>query len=289
MAEPTADEFQDNTVAMHHAEAQAQTLPPGMPSAEDPASAEDSAAAAATAAGSGSGSAPAIVPQGKKKRRRPALSCEQCRRRKIRCDRLQPCSHCIKSSIPDCHYVPTHIPASWAKKAQLQQAEQTAAAAAAAPPPTGPPALPRAILPAPRPRPPSEQDRGAFCMVKAMRRPSSGPSSVASSQDLLSVSAHDWAASMHFLEDKLETVSISNSGSPSSHGTHKTEDASGSTRANAAKTTYYGPTHWLRSTALVCTPPRPLLSYVANWYRDSLWQRRSSSLGLRTTTASSGR
>lgn len=244
MAEPTADELQDST-AMHHAETPAQTLPPGMTSAEDPASADDDVAAAAASA-----SGPAVAPQGKKKRRRPALSCEQCRRRKIRCDRLQPCSHCVKSNIPDCHYVPTHIPASWAKKAQLQQAEQVAAAA-----PPAPPALPRTILPAPRPRPPSEQDKGAFCMVKAMRRPTSGPSSVASSQDLLSVSAHDWAASMHFLEDKLETVSISNSGSPSSHGTHKTEDASGSTRANAAKTTYYGPTHWLRSTALVCTLP----------------------------------
>ncbi|KAK7402931.1 hypothetical protein QQX98_011329 [Neonectria punicea] len=52
-----------------------------------------------------------------KKRRRPALSCEQCRRRKIRCDRGLPCVNCIKSSISPCTYAPTHVPASRSKKA----------------------------------------------------------------------------------------------------------------------------------------------------------------------------
>ncbi|KAL5588801.1 hypothetical protein ACKRZS_013535 [Fusarium odoratissimum] len=51
-----------------------------------------------------------------KKRRRPALSCEQCRRRKIRCDRSLPCVNCVKSKISPCTYAPTHIPASRAKK-----------------------------------------------------------------------------------------------------------------------------------------------------------------------------
>lgn len=52
-----------------------------------------------------------------KKRRRPALSCEQCRRRKIRCDRGLPCVNCIKSNISPCTYAPTHIPASRMRKA----------------------------------------------------------------------------------------------------------------------------------------------------------------------------
>lgn len=41
-----------------------------------------------------------------RKRRRPALACEQCRRRKVRCDREMPCGPCIKSHPSlDCAYV----------------------------------------------------------------------------------------------------------------------------------------------------------------------------------------
>ncbi|TAQ85283.1 hypothetical protein B7494_g6386 [Chlorociboria aeruginascens] len=46
-------------------------------------------------------------PPAPRKRRRPALSCVQCRRRKIKCDRLFPCSHCLQSkdSANSCTYV----------------------------------------------------------------------------------------------------------------------------------------------------------------------------------------
>ncbi|SPO01477.1 uncharacterized protein DNG_04150 [Cephalotrichum gorgonifer] len=40
-----------------------------------------------------------------KKRRRPALSCEQCRRRKVRCDRGTPCTTCVQSGVRGCSYV----------------------------------------------------------------------------------------------------------------------------------------------------------------------------------------
>ncbi|KAM3515918.1 hypothetical protein MY11210_000458 [Beauveria gryllotalpidicola] len=65
-----------------------------------------------------------------KKRRRPPLSCEQCRRRKIKCDRSLPCNHCSKSGgAVSCTYAPAHTPKSRSKK------PARAAAAAAAPPP----------------------------------------------------------------------------------------------------------------------------------------------------------
>ncbi|KAK3298359.1 uncharacterized protein B0H64DRAFT_73345 [Chaetomium fimeti] len=41
-----------------------------------------------------------------KKRRRPALACEQCRRRKIKCDRTTPCGPCRRSSLESCTYRP---------------------------------------------------------------------------------------------------------------------------------------------------------------------------------------
>ncbi|KAM3440979.1 hypothetical protein MY4824_001763 [Beauveria thailandica] len=71
-----------------------------------------------------------------KKRRRPPLSCEQCRRRKIKCDRSFPCNHCSKSGgAVSCTYAPAHTPKSRSKKPA-----RAAATAATAPPPRPPPA-----------------------------------------------------------------------------------------------------------------------------------------------------
>lgn len=45
-------------------------------------------------------------PNPPQKRRRPALACEQCRYRKVRCDRASPCSTCVRTRNPDCTYAP---------------------------------------------------------------------------------------------------------------------------------------------------------------------------------------
>ncbi|KAL8359011.1 hypothetical protein RB598_007727 [Gaeumannomyces tritici] len=45
-----------------------------------------------------------------KKRRRPALACEECRRRKVKCDRGAPCDTCIKTKHPHCTYTPSQPP-----------------------------------------------------------------------------------------------------------------------------------------------------------------------------------
>ncbi|KLJ07022.1 hypothetical protein EMPG_17497 [Blastomyces silverae] len=49
-----------------------------------------------------------------RKRRRPALACDQCRRRKIKCDQKVPCDQCRRSkslSIHACTYTHAHTPA----------------------------------------------------------------------------------------------------------------------------------------------------------------------------------
>lgn len=52
-----------------------------------------------------------------RRRRRPPLSCEQCRKRKIRCDRNVPCSHCVRSkSSSVCTYAPAHVPKARRKR-----------------------------------------------------------------------------------------------------------------------------------------------------------------------------
>lgn len=42
-----------------------------------------------------------------KRRRRPALSCEQCRRRKVKCDRNHPCGQCLQVKSGACVYEPS--------------------------------------------------------------------------------------------------------------------------------------------------------------------------------------
>jgi hypothetical protein len=44
------------------------------------------------------------TPPPPRKRRRPALSCEQCRKRKIKCDRNYPCTQCLQSKTAACSY-----------------------------------------------------------------------------------------------------------------------------------------------------------------------------------------
>ncbi|KUJ18472.1 uncharacterized protein LY89DRAFT_780542 [Mollisia scopiformis] len=52
---------------------------------------------------SGANAASTAAPR---KRRRPALSCEQCRKRKIKCDRNYPCTQCLQSKTAHCSYSP---------------------------------------------------------------------------------------------------------------------------------------------------------------------------------------
>ncbi|KAI0164619.1 hypothetical protein GGR57DRAFT_205424 [Xylariaceae sp. FL1272] len=51
-------------------------------------------------------------PKTDNRRRRPALACVSCRRSKIRCNRQQPCSACIRSRHKTCVYETGHGPAS---------------------------------------------------------------------------------------------------------------------------------------------------------------------------------
>ncbi|KAK0746885.1 hypothetical protein B0T18DRAFT_429767 [Schizothecium vesticola] len=72
-----------------------------VPSATTTASVPTSAPASAPP--SVSASSPS-TPAEPRRRNRPALSCIQCRTRKIRCDRMEPCGSCLKSKIVNCMY-----------------------------------------------------------------------------------------------------------------------------------------------------------------------------------------
>lgn len=62
------------------------------------------AAAAAPAPTTAASPGAAVKLAEPRRRNRPALSCIQCRTRKIRCDRNEPCASCMKSKIVNCTY-----------------------------------------------------------------------------------------------------------------------------------------------------------------------------------------
>ncbi|KAK3306370.1 fungal-specific transcription factor domain-containing protein [Chaetomium strumarium] len=68
------------------------------------ADAAPSAVAAAPAPPTSAGSPGSTKLSEPRRRNRPALSCIQCRTRKIRCDRNEPCASCLKSKIVNCTY-----------------------------------------------------------------------------------------------------------------------------------------------------------------------------------------
>ncbi|KAI1762435.1 hypothetical protein GGR53DRAFT_418680 [Hypoxylon sp. FL1150] len=75
-----------------------------------------------------------------RKRRRPALSCLECRRRKIKCDRNEPCAHCVASRSQCTFKVYRHDPVV-APQPLLTPSASLGAATANAPTPVSQPSL----------------------------------------------------------------------------------------------------------------------------------------------------
>ncbi|KJZ79446.1 hypothetical protein HIM_00915 [Hirsutella minnesotensis 3608] len=181
--------------------------------------------------------APEPVKMTEKKRRRPALACEQCRRRKIRCDRKSPCGHCDKARIASCTYIPTHVPASKTKKLPSNNDHGLAAEAFAKRVPTqggDPEGDGHAVGEGPKSR-----------LASDPARPStrSAPSSTAGSAS--ESSNVEWlVARVHELEEKLaRVVHIHDDvSSPQKHGPAELSKVFTGT---VSKTRYFGQTHWM--------------------------------------------
>lgn len=71
----------------------------------------------------------AVIAAPPHRRRRPALSCLQCRRRKVKCDQKSPCSHCQRSKDTICTYGPqtTKSPSSNTRRLQARPDQYNAA------------------------------------------------------------------------------------------------------------------------------------------------------------------
>ncbi|UNI20434.1 hypothetical protein JDV02_006522 [Purpureocillium takamizusanense] len=214
-----------------------------------------------------------LRPTPEKKRRRPALACEQCRSRKIKCDRSSPCGHCTKARIASCTYAPTHIPAS---RSSNKSKRPLASKAASPPPPRDPassaaptpqPALPqqRLIVPAAEGSATSTTTRihadasgilpetksrlGGLAMVlPSNTSASSAPSSKAGSAS--DTSNVDWlVARVHELEEKLANVVHITS----KHDTARNERPEPPLGGTVSKTRYFGTSHWINVIDLLPT------------------------------------
>ncbi|RSL51072.1 hypothetical protein CEP54_011602 [Fusarium duplospermum] len=161
-----------------------------------------------------------------KKRRRPALACEQCRRRKVRCDRASPCNHCSKSStLEQCTYVPIHVPK---QKRALPPGPATTVG-------------PVSILPAPAPTPPHSQcSTGNFLPV-----PTSSSTPVTVSESGVS--------DVHALGQRFEGVALATGQTSSSTSERIVGQAieAVNTTDSIPKTRYYGRSHWMNGLSLL--------------------------------------
>ncbi|KAK5996985.1 Transcription factor lepE-like protein [Cladobotryum mycophilum] len=192
-----------------------------------------------------------------KKRRRPPLACEQCRKRKIRCDRNVPCGHCIRANIPSCTYAPVHIPAWRAKKV----VDPLVAANWAATSPNSPTVdekasssagtgigmgMGRSIRPAGTElQHTSEADSAPVLPAATTSPPSRLSSNPASSSGASNV---DWlVARVQELEEKLARVVLINDCQDgiANKGRVESQEMIAPTQGLVAKSRYFGQSHWM--------------------------------------------
>lgn len=196
--------------------------------------------------------APGDVPE--KKRRRPPLACEQCRRRKIKCDRNSPCGHCTRARLPNCSYAPAHVPASRAKRSTPSELPTRSSSGVAQ----------RPVRPAPAPSADPRVVAADGYAVASDSRPVSKASSSVASSNVGSASESsnvDWlVARVHDLEEKLANALHITEPKTNSRLIAAGEDSVAPLSGTVSKARYFGNSHWLNITDLV----RMLASCIAS-------------------------
>jgi hypothetical protein len=195
---------------------------------------------------------PMPPPVAEKKRRRPPLSCEQCRKRKIRCDRTQPCANCVKSNIPSCTYAPYHVPAWRAKKMDAMMPTGRDSAADGA----GKASLRN--LKAAEPRPDAQNsdttETSPFSIVDSVGAPSSSAilSSKAGTSSTSSSPNVDWLVSrVQQLEEKLAKALRINDAPDGLKKRPSAQETAEPTDGFVAKSRYFAHSHWLSGMSVV--------------------------------------
>ncbi|KAK2787238.1 hypothetical protein FQN52_007327 [Onygenales sp. PD_12] len=206
-----------------------------------------------------------------RKRRRPALACEQCRRRKIKCDQKMPCDQCQKSKITlatACTY--TSIAASVEPPARPY-----------ASPPPQPPSI----------NPPVQENRRSgrssvypSPLTASLSRQSPRLDDQASEGSWLSVRSSTATIQalverVQLLEKKLSDATNSSSGAISQSPAGRssgTVEAPQAVKGMFMKTRFFGQSHWMNCLR-EANEPRPKFNVVYS-LRDRLETDESSEL-----------
>ena len=181
-----------------------------------------------------------------RKRRRPALSCEQCRRRKIKCDRSYPCGQCLQSKTSTCSYSPDTI-------RRIRHVSESTAA-----PVQSPGGIPNRARDAPL-----DFSHTSSAAVS----PNSVPQSevtLPSSWTSPSVPSNDHINDPKTLLGRLENVEkkLASSGSQPYFSTCESFNSgplAKGLRGTVSKTRFFGPSHWMHSYGVV----RPLFIAIS--------------------------
>lgn len=213
-----------------------------------------------------------------RRRNRPALSCIQCRTRKIRCDRSEPCASCIKSKIVNCTYEEARRPKPRLWK--LSPAPSTSPFRAVGGQAAEGPVVRLADSFSRDAQPPASTPAGLQYASSAASVPSvrtsdsastslpSPPGRYAESTTNGSSYTESLVRQIHQLEQEInelrrrDAVPLS---SQSSQSTPNSHPAPTPTQPIINKTRYVGASHWMSDAKLVwlsSLPPPPLLLFL---------------------------
>lgn len=211
-----------------------------------------------------------------RRRNRPALSCIQCRTRKIRCDRNEPCASCIKSKIVNCTYEEARRPKPRLWK--LSPAPSLGPSRFNAPPPSADGTVPRftAETPYREPQPPATTPSGLQYASPAASAPSlrtsdsmsvslpSPPGRYAESSATGTPYTESLIRQIHQLEQELadmrrrDAMPLSSQSSQSTPSSHPASAAAPApvlvpvpAQGTFNKTRYIGSSHWMNDAKLV--------------------------------------
>lgn len=179
-----------------------------------------------------------------KKRRRPPLSCEQCRKRKIRCDRTFPCNHCKKSKDAICTYAASHKPEVTSRRPQPSLPSTEASAHSS----------PRVPFPALQQERPDFEFSRQSTLPTPLRDPfSTQPSTPSQSASASASNVDRLVARVSQLEKKLaQNVHLHDPSEVSIHYGPLSIDTTVHIKGSVSKTRYFGESHWMNGASLVC-------------------------------------
>ncbi|KAI6350714.1 hypothetical protein MCOR25_010449 [Pyricularia grisea] len=156
-----------------------------------------------------------------RKRRRPALACDECRRRKVKCDRAVPCTNCIRHQCADvCSYHSSNVPRRRV-------------------PDTTPPADPESVWP---PRAIEDLQTPAVNSVSSNAGVEGRSPSSALDANVTSLNER-----IRELEQRLSRVQPSAGPDGSAHDAAQRLINRGAPKGILAKTRYFGVSHWMHS------------------------------------------